>query len=842
MTPQQLAGLTEREAAERLTEFGPNALPRTGRRGFLRIAAETVREPMFLLMTGAAVLYLLLGDLSEGLFLVGCAVASIGLVVMQATRSERALDALRDLAQPLARVVRDGAERRLPAQDLVPGDIILVGEGERLPADGRLVGGEVLAVDESALTGESAPVTKLPSDAESGEAPPPGAQSTPWLYAGAMVVRGQGVARITGTGPRSALGRIGASLAAIRQEPTPLQKTAGRMAGVLGAFALAFCVLVAVSYGLIRHDWIGGGLSGITVAIALIPEEFPMVLAVFMALGAWRLATHHVLTRRSAVIETLGAATVLCVDKTGTLTENRMRVAHLWTPTADVDIPGDGEAGLDGDLRRLLTLAALASAVQPADPMDKAIRFLEATAAGAAPTLPAAPERAWPLRAELLAVIQVWRGADDRRVAAAKGAPEAIFELCRLPEGEVARLHAVVQSQADRGLRLLGVASANRDGPFGEDPAATPFTFAGLIGFIDPLRADVPAALAEARSAGIAVVMITGDHPATALAIARAAGLDTAAGVLTGAEVAALSIEALAERLRTARVFARIAPEQKLRLVEAFKAAGEVVAMTGDGINDAPALEAAHIGIAMGRKGTDVAREAADLVLLDDSFASIVGGVRLGRRIFANLRRALVYIVAIHVPIAGLALGPILLGLPPLLMPMHVVLMELAIDPICALVFEAEPSEERAMRRPPRPAAEALFGLPQIGLAVLQGLGLLAGVGSVYVWALADHSEPVARGAAFTALVVGNLVLALSDSAASAHIFSAQKRIYWLIAGAISLLLAAVLGLAPISALFRIATPTPGLLAVSLLVAAAAGGWLPLAAWARRSVLRRSGA
>jgi Ca2+-transporting ATPase len=836
MNAQRDNGLSQAEAMRLLAEAGPNALPQTGGRSFLTIVVETMREPMFLLLVGAAALYLVLGDLSEGLFLVVGASASIGLVILQAARSERALNALRELSQPLARVVRDGAEQQIAARDLVPGDLLLIGEGERMPADALLVGGEVLSLDESALTGESAPVTKPPAGPDldaTATPPPPGADATPWLYGGTLVVRGQGQARVTRTGVRSALGQIGASLAAIVYEPTPLQKTAGRMAAQLGGVALGFCALVAVAYGLMRHDWIGGALSGITVAIALIPEEFPMVLAVFLALGAWRLATHHVLTRRSAVIETLGGATVLCVDKTGTLTENRMRVAHLWTPHADVALVDGplayGKALAPGPAE-LVRLAALASAVRPVDPMDKAIRALAADQS----TRQDVPERTWPLRPDRLAVIQAWRADGDERIAAAKGAPEAIFGLCRLPTDEVAHLQAVVQSQADQGLRVLGVASARQDGPFGDDPGTAPFTFAGLVGFIDPLRADVPAALAEARSAGIAVVMITGDHPATALAIARAAGLDTAGGVLTGPEVAALSIEDLAERLRTVRVFARIAPDQKLRLVQAFKADGEVVAMTGDGVNDAPALEASHIGIAMGRKGTDVAREAADLVLLDDSFASIVGGVRLGRRIFTNLRRALVYIVAIHVPIAGLALGPILMGLPPLLLPMHVVLMELAIDPICALVFEAESSEAQAMQRPPRKADEALFGPAQIGLALMQGLGVLVGVGGVYIWALQGHSEAMARGAAFTALVIGNLVLALSDSAASAGLFTAGRRIYWIIAGAISLLMAAILSIPALSALFRVATPTPALLAIALLVAAVSGGWTTVEAWVRR--------
>ena len=840
MDARNFTGLTTIEALQRLTTVGPNEVPTGGGRTLWQIVLETMREPMFLLLIGAAGLYLFLGDLAEGLFLVGGAAAAIGLVIFQEARSERALAALRELAQPHARVLRDGLETQIPARDLVPDDILLIGEGERLPADGALLAGDVLSVDESALTGESAPVSKQPAaDAQAlAEEPVPGAETGPFLFGGTLVVRGQGVVRVSRTGAASALGRIGASLAAIGHQPTPLQKSTGRLVGLLGVVALVFCGLVAVAYGLLRDDWIGGALAGITVAIALIPEEFPMVLAVFLALGAWRLASHQVLVRRSAVIETLGGATVLCVDKTGTLTENRMEVARVWTAEGDFDVESGGSP--IGAAAVLLRYAALASAVRPVDPMDRAVHALCSTFAPGEALAGDEPERTWPLRPELLAVIQLWRLPGEARLAAAKGAPEAIFRLCRLPPEEVARLQGIIRSYAEKGLRLLGVASARSEGDFVDEPQNVAFEFTGLVGFIDPLRAEVPAALNEARSAGIKVLMITGDHPATALAIARAAGIDTEAGVLVGAELAALSFEALCERLKHVRVCARIIPEQKLRIVEALKADGEVVAMTGDGVNDAPALEAAHIGVAMGKKGTDVAREAADLVLLDDSFASIVGGVRLGRRIFSNLRRALTYITAVHVPIAGLALAPILLGLPPLLYPMHVVLLELVIDPTCSLVFEAEPSEVDAMKRPPRRPDEALFGPAQILAAILQGAGVLVGVFGLYWWALATfpNAEPAARGAAFLALVVGNLVLALTDSASSGRLFAPHRRTYWIIVAAVAVVLTLVLTAPPIATLFDVAPPSRELLLLALGVGVVSGGWTGVAMFARRKIRR----
>ena len=823
-------GLTSEEAGRRLLDLGPNEVDPGRGRSVIAIIFETLKEPMFLLLVAAAAIYAFMGDLGEGLFLLGGAGAAIGLVIFQEARSEQALRALHQLAQPQSRVLRDGAERRVPAREIVPGDIVLAGEGERLPTDGLLVAGDVLSVDESVLTGESATVAKTPAQDTSSvdEEAKPGSAAGHNVFAGTLIVRGQAVIRATRTGPQSELGRIGRSLAEIEQEPTPLQQSTGRLVGYLGLVALAFCGLIAAAYGLLRGDWPGGALAGITFAIALIPEEFPMVLAIFLALGAWRLATHKVLVRRSAVIETLGGATVLCVDKTGTLTENRMQVARLWTSGREQVIAPD--SGVSDPVRDLLRMAALASAVRPVDPMDRAVRALSEAATLMPPDLAGGPERAWPLTPGLLAVTQLWQMPDGTRLAAAKGAPEAIFRLCRLSPEQTAHLAGIVDSYAGLGLRVLGVASARPGEPAFDDPLTGDFRFSGLIGFIDPLRSEVPQALQEARCAGIKVVMITGDHPATAMSIAAGAGIDTAAGFLAGSEIEQLPFDVLCEKLKSVRVFARIAPEQKLRIVQALRQDGEIVAMTGDGVNDAPALEAAHIGVAMGQRGADVAREAADLVLLNDSFASIVGAVRLGRRIFANLRRAITYITAIHVPIAGLALLPLLFGLPPLLYPMHIVLLELVIDPTCALVFEAEPSDRKAMQRPPRRSGELLFGRRELVLAVLQGAGILAFVFGLY-WSLltiAGAAEPAARGAAFIALVVGNLVLALTDSASSGRIFAPHRRVFWGIVAGVVLVLALVFTIEPVSAVFAVELPEPALLALAVAAGLIGGGWTAL--------------
>ncbi|MCH4267274.1 MAG: cation-translocating P-type ATPase [Brevundimonas sp.] len=814
--PLVAAGLDEAEAVRRLARFGPNEIRKPRSRNLTAIIAGALREPMILLLLTATGLYLVFGHRAEGLFLAAGAFVSVSLTVGQEARSERALKALRAMAEPTARVLREGQERRLPARDLVPGDVVLVGEGERVPADLKLTSSLVVTVDESLLTGEAVPATRSGS-AFAG--PPParacGGDGGPWLFAGTLIVAGHGLAEVVETGPRTAMGRVGEALGEEGEPPTPLQKATRRLVGVTGLLAVGFCAVVAVLYAATRQDALGGALAGLTLAIALIPEEFPMVLTVFMALGARRLAQKHVLVRRTAVVEALGGASLLCVDKTGTLTENRMRLAAVWTYGRRRDVAPGHLVSADG---ALLEAAVRACARPTNDPMDRAL--IEADGSGAEV---GEPVRVWPLESGRPAYIQLWREGDGF-AAGAKGAPEAVFSLCGL-EGELRGAAAQAQDDMAReGLRVLAVAGWRGSRPFDGAPEGAGFGFLGLVAFEDPLRCDVPEALRLAQAAGVSVAMITGDYPATARAIAGQAGIDLSGGVLTGGDVETLTPAALRERLAQVRVFARIRPEQKLALVDAFQANGHVVAMTGDGVNDAPALEAAQIGIAMGQRGSDVAREAADLVLLDDSFGALVGGVALGRRIYANLRKAMVYITAIHVPIAGLALAPLLLGWPPLLMPMHVVLLELVIDPVCALAFEAAPGEAAAMKRPPRKPDEALFGRRQI-LGAARAGALLLGVllllyGGSAVWLSVEE----ARGAAFAGLVVANLAFAFAASSVPGQgLLDRSRRSFWLICILASAVLCGVLAIPAWAELFSVAVPPPVWLTIALTVGAGVG-------------------
>jgi P-type Ca2+ transporter type 2C len=770
-------GLSAAEARSRLEREGFNELPATGRRSGLRIAAEVVREPMFALLIAAALIYGVLGERGEAVLLLAFATISVSIAIIQQGRSEKALDALRELTSPRALVIRDGQRVRIAGREVVRGDLVVIAEGDRVPADGVLVSGDHVEVDESLLTGESCAVRKRATVEIPATLAPPGGDNTSQVFSGTLVIRGTGLATILATGSRSAIGSIGESLAAITQEQPRLQRETRRLVVGFGAIGLVLSVVAFVAYWLLRGSWLEALLGAIALGMSLLPEEFPLVLTVFMVMGAWRLSRTRVLTRRAAAIESLGAATVLCTDKTGTLTRNLMSVARLqtadgaWEPDKAPKHIADSAS-----LAELLTAATLASDAHRVDPMDRSLANLQDI------VVPAPPAgtllREYPLTPALLAVTRVWTfGVDQLCRVAAKGAPEAIAGLCAMAPQELGALRQQVDVLAARGMRVLAVAAASAQGA--ELPAAQSgfaFRFLGLVGFADPLRESVPDAIRECRSAGIRVIMITGDYPATASAIAHQAGI-TQGEVCSGDQLRDLDDAALALRVRDASVFARISPDQKLRIVNALKANGEVVAMTGDGVNDAPALKAAHIGIAMGGRGTDVAREAASIVLLDDDFGSIVRAVRLGRRIYDNLRKAMGYILAIHVPIAGLALLPLFIGGPLVLTPMLIALLELIIDPACSVVLEAEVEESDVMSRPPRRPDSAFLSSALIGWSLIQGALAFVVVATVFFMAmLLPVPEDEVRALAFVTLVGVNIALIFVNRTFSSSLRAALGR------------------------------------------------------------------
>ena len=856
-------GLGSAEAARRLAIDGPNALPGSAPRSAAALLWDVLTEPMLLMLLAAGGIYLALGDRGEALFLLSFVFVVIGITLAQEHKTQRALESLRDLSAPRALVMRDGQEQRIAGQDVVRGDLLILHEGDRIAADAQLIQGQ-LEVDESLLTGEAVPVTKLPAAqadqataaAAAASTAPPQSKPAPSggnaahtvasvgaLFASTVVTRGVGLARVCATASHTAVGRLGADLAATAEPASALQQGSRTLVRRLGAIA----VVLASAQVVLGWWWNGGALldsllSGIALAMAILPEEIPVILTVFLALGAWRISQQKVLTRRVTAVETLGAITVLAVDKTGTLTMNRMAVAELATANARFT-PEDAHH-LPETFHLLTEFAMLATPGDPFDPMEKAIQhFGHQWLAGTEHVHDGyESEFEYALSGDILAMTRVFASDEpDTHLLATKGAPEAVADLCHLGAAQRETIRRQVESMAERGLRVLGVARGRWRGPALAPDQSPPwpqsqhdfdFEFLGLLALADPPRPEVPAALAQCRRAGVRVVMMTGDHPATARAIAQQVGLSARPEVLTGAELEALDDAALTARLRHVDLCARLTPAHKLRLVQLLRASGEVVAMTGDGVNDAPALKAADVGIAMGERGTDVAREAAALVLLDDSFARIVAAIRQGRRIDDNLRKAIRFTFAVHLPIIALALIPTLLQWPALLLPVHIVLLQLLIDPTCAVVLEAEPEAPGLMERAPRAVGDSPFALATLGYAVVQGLGIAVLLLWGHAWFNAQGASAAqSRGVVFITLVLSVMLLILAQrNVARPALWSVRSPTPWLwrITAAMLLMLAAVTGLPWLRGLMGLALPgTAGMVTVAALLALCLA-WLEL--------------
>ena len=807
---EMYAGLRQEEAEKRRAEDGYNELPAEKKRTILNIAFDTMHEPMFLLLVACGVIYFFVGDIEGALMLLAFVFFVIGITIYQEGKVEKALEALRDLSSPRARVIRGGKQFVIPGREVVRGDIILLSEGDRVPADVVVLSCSNFMVDESLLTGESAAVRKSAWDgkAEMGR---PGGEDLPFAYSSTLVSQGHAVVRAVSIGAATEVGKIGKALQTIAPEKTELQKETDGLVRLFGTVGLIVCTIVVIVYGLTRGNWTEGFLAGLALAMAILPEEFPVVLTVFLALGAWRMSKHNVLTRRMSAIQNLGSATVLCSDKTGTLTQNRMTLEKIWAGGKTASLPK--EKRLPDFAHETLEYAVLASQKEPYDPMERSIKESGVAKLSGTEHLHADWElvREYPLSRKLLALSHVWRSPSGKEfMIAAKGAPEAVFDLCHLKKGEHEGFLKEVTALSGEGLRVLGVARALfRSGRLPESQHDFEFEFVGLIAFDDPVRTEVPASVRECYEAGMRVIMITGDYPGTARMVAKNAGFENYDDIITGAELEAMSEEHLRERIRTVSVFARVVPEQKLRIVEALKKNGEVAVMTGDGVNDAPALKASAVGIAMGGRGTDVARESSALVLTDDNFTSIVRAVRMGRRIYDNIKKAMGYIISVHIPIAGLSLLPVLLGWPIALFPVHIAFLELIIDPVCSVVFEAEKEEKDIMKRKPRRKDERLFDSHTLAISAFRGIVLLAVVAGIYWFALSGGmDENGARAMAFTTLVLGNIALILSSRSHAGTIVETlgnENKALWVVVGATLFFLALVLYAPFLEGLFKLA-------------------------------------
>ncbi len=743
-------GLSYALVRQRQEQEGFNELPSNHPKKLYSFFFDVLKEPMVYLLLGCGVIYFFLGDHQEAIMLLAFLFLIIGITIVQETKAGRALEALRMLSSPRALVLRNGNKIRIAGREVVREDIVFLSEGDCVPADATLLSGPNVAIDESLLTGESIAVSKNVEEK---------------VFAGTTVVRGQGIALVHAVGLNTEIGKIGSSIGENEAPLTRLEQETNQLVKRVAWLAFFLCVLVVFIYSISNKNWIEGFLVGLALGMAILPNELPAVLTIFFAMGAWRLSKRKVLTRKISAIENLGSITVLCVDKTGTLTLNQMTIQKIYSQNKIIDLSDLKTPLLPEEFHETLEFGILASKKDPFDPMELAFtsagfQFLKGTEHL---HYDWSLEKEYPLSPELLSITHAWKpNLQGGFVMGAKGAPEAIIDLCYENDKEQAmRTRQAAEEMAKQGLRVLGVAKAYlKTSTLPSSQHDFEFIFLGLIGITDPIRSGIKESVSECHSAGIRVLMLTGDHPLTASSIAKKIGLQNPDQVITGTQIERLSDLELVELTKSMSVFSRVMPSQKLRLVELLKSAGEIVAMTGDGVNDAPALKSANVGIAMGGRGTDVAREASDVVLLDDDFSSIVEAIKTGRRVYTNIKNALIYLFAIHIPIAGMSVLPVLLGFPLVLLPAHIALLHLIIEPASSVAFEVEPASADVMKVKPRSSTGPLFNSDIWYSSLLRGVTLFLALALVYLISLwRNQGEEDARTLVFTALILSNTFL-----------------------------------------------------------------------------------
>ncbi len=750
----QHKGLSPMEVKESRERYGSNDLTEAGRSGIFQRFLDIVIEPMFLLLLVATIVYFILGERDEGIMmLVAILIVSLTSFYQQA-KSENALKLLKDLSAPHVSVIRDGNVQEVKVNEVVTGDLMIVTEGELISADGILVKANDLSVDESLLTGESFAVVKTVAENA----------NTNTVFRGTSVVSGSGIAEVTATGNRTGIGKLGKSISDIPKEKTPLQKQVSTFVKYMAmAGAIAFVVIWAFSYYR-TGVFFDSLLSGLTIIMSVLPEEIPVALSVFMALAAWRMTRERILAKEPQTVEALGAATVICVDKTGTITENKMKLNSVYSYSNN-EIRKENFN--DRESLEVISYAMWSSEPSPFDAMEVAIHESYKASVGQDERMHFKMIAEYPLEGKPPMMTHIYENNKNEKIIACKGAPETILSVTSLPDAEKEKIEKMLKVLASEGLRLLGVAKAEHSGQ--EFPKAQHdfnWKFLGLIGLYDPPRKNIRAVIKEFNEAGIEVKMITGDYAETAVNIASQIGMTHCNEVLTGKDVLNMSEMDLRKHVQSCSIFARILPEGKLRIVKALKANGEVVAMTGDGVNDGPALKAADIGVAMGKLGTEIARRSASIILLDDDLSKMITAISFGRKTYVNLKKAIQYIISIHIPIIGIVMFPLLLGwkFSSVFEPVHIIFLELVMGPTCSIVFEREPMEENLMRKKPRKITSTFISWKELRICLMQGLIILAGLLFVLHHSISlGHSAAAARTLVFITLIFSNVFLTLTN-------------------------------------------------------------------------------
>ena len=793
---------------------------------------DILKEPMLLLLFAVSIIYVIVGNYSEALFMLGAIIAVSGISFYQDNRSKKALEALEKLNEPMSVVVRNSTVQQIPTQEIAVNDLCIVEEGKMINADGEILHSNDFSVNESSLTGESYSVFKS-RETENRK-----------VYSGTLVVSGLAVFKVEKIGSQTKLGKIGQSIQNIKETQSPLQIQIRTFVKRMAAIGIAVFLLVWAYSFWQSKDIIQSLLDGLTLAMSILPEEIPVAFTTFMALGAWKLMREGVIIKRSNVVETLGSTTVICADKTGTITENSMRLAALYDYQSNrvFDAPHYNAP----ELSTLIQFAMWSSEPLPFDPMERTLHEVYRQTQPIDQRQDFQMTHEYPLDGKPPMMTHVFTNEAGNRIIAAKGAPEAILSVSNLSNSELEMRYQQVSDLGKQGYRVLGVAKSNFEGnDFPQKQQDLPFQFLGFTVFYDPPKKDIQQVFKKIRDAGIKVKVITGDNANTTKAIARQAGIANAAPAVDGAAIIDYAETELIELTRKTTLFTRMFPEAKLAVVHALKRDGEVVAMLGDGVNDAPALKAAHIGVAMGHKGTEIAKAAASLVITNDDLDKLITGIAAGRRIYANIKKAIQYIISVHIPIILTVSLPLFLGwiYPHIFTPVHVIFLELIMGPTCSIVYENEPMEKNTMLQTPRKMTETFLNWKELSISIIQGLMITAGVLFAYqLTAQQNGSEDRTRAMVFTTLIFANIFLSLVNRSFISSVFESFRNKNWLfpfIVGTTLLLLTAILYIPSFARFFQV-TPL-GLkdLGYSVLIAAISVLWFEVYKWVQRRRIRQ---
>jgi len=827
INPFNLEGLLDEQVQQARKKFGRNVVTYKRDKTRVRVILQALAEPMTLLLLIASTLYFISGEIGNGVFMVGAVLFITSISLYQDSRSKNALEKLKDLAQPHGKVIRNGQLVEISRADLVMGDFLVVEEGTSLVGDGVLVHSHDFSVDESILTGESFPVFKDKNKEDNQ------------VYSGTLVASGLAVVEITAIGNMTRLGQIGKSLEGISEEKTPLEI---QVSNFVKWMALLGTVVFFVVWGinfLQTDDILGSLLQSLTLAMSILPEEIPVAFTTFMALGAWRLMKLGIVVKQTKTVETLGSATIICTDKTGTLTENKMSLAKLYVLETNRIVAPEGE--LTPEEKKLVEIAMWASEPAPFDPMEVALH--QAYTNHIQPDLRKSFTlvHEYPLGGKPPMMTHVFSDGQGQKIIAAKGAPEALIAVANLGAEDTQKIHSAIDHLAAVGFRVLGVGIAQFSSEnYPKNQQELPFEFKGLVAFYDPPKKNIPHVLQDFYAAGIQVKIITGDNAATTASIARQIGLQGADRTLTGDELMALPEDKLTSRVMETAIFTRMFPEAKLKIIQVLKSADQIVAMTGDGVNDGPALKAAHIGIAMGKKGSEIAKQAASLILVEDDLANMVDAVAMGRKIYTNLKKAIQYIISIHIPIILTLFIPLALGwqYPHIFSPIHIIVLELIMGPTCSIIYENEPMEPNTMRQKPKPLSSTFFHWNELSISIVQGICITLGTLFVYQYAVSlGYSETLTRTMVFTVLMTANVVLTLINRSFYYSVVTTltykNNLILWIM-GITVVFMAMLLYVSPITHFFSFEPLNWGQLFVSLGIGGISVIWFEGIKWMKR--------